>query len=266
MTLVILSFPLFSQILNSSFEEWESFPTYDKPLHWETNQDTNFVRFIKDTISYEGDYALHAVPSGVSAWTNCASVAKVGVKLAAPIGSNQSLYFYLRTLSVNANDDTYAEVSGKLFLDQTFVSNYYWITSEEYPEYSLIEIPIDEPTIDSLTIEIWAAKANAANDGCFGASQVWFDNFYIAEKSITAIKSLDEINVTIFPNPSNGRIELKGDIAPFKKFRIINLLGQEVAGGNLENAAIEINDVGVLFLILENEKGETFVGKILNQK
>jgi len=42
-------------------------------------------------------------------------------------------------------------------------------------------------------------------------------------------------------------------------------MGQEVESGRLDNSMIKINSVGVLFFILENEQGETFVSKLINQ-
>jgi len=265
--LVFLSLPLFCQILNAGFEEWESFPSYDKPLHWETNQDTNFTRFIKDTISYDGDFALHAVPSGISAWSNCSSEAQIGVKLDTPISSNKSLFFYIRALSVNALDNTFANVGGFLYQDGNFISNYFWSTNEEFSDYTLIEIPLDNSMmIDSMTINIVAAKGNGATDGCFGASQVWFDNFYIDESSTTNIQNSTLSNITIFPNPANGEINLEGDFTSFQNYRIINLMGQELESGSVESSIIKINSVGVLFLILGNGQGETFVSKVINQK
>ena len=270
MTLVFLSFQIQSQILNAGFEEWESFPSYDKPMHWKTNQDTfpSHIRFIKDTISYDGDYALHAIPSGVSGWTDCSSRAQIGVKLTTPISSNQSLFFYMRALSVNALDNTFASVGGHLFQGGDFISNYNWETEEEFSEYTLIEIPLGSVSmIDSMTINISAAKGNGATDGCFGASQIWFDNFYIdASSTTTNIESTILSDIKVFPNPSIGEINLKGDISFFTKYKIVNLLGQDLEGGRLDNLPIRINNVGVLFLILENEEGATQVFKINNKK
>ena len=55
---VFICFNVYGQIKNGSFEDWESIQNFERPEYWETNQDSNLVRFERDTISIEGNYSL----------------------------------------------------------------------------------------------------------------------------------------------------------------------------------------------------------------
>ncbi len=190
------------QIPNGGFEDWETVQNYEKPLLWQTNQDTNILRFMKDTLSAEGDYSLKIVPGTGSAFWDCRSIAWTSVKLTAPVGDDQSLYFHARSISDNPFGGTYLEVSGKFFAGGTLVSNYEWKNFDEIVDFTVVELPIPSPDVDSLTINIFGGALNGATDGCGNKSFSWVDGFEIQPSTTTDIpEAFSEPQVTAFPNP-----------------------------------------------------------------
>jgi hypothetical protein len=200
--LVLCTLNALSQIPNGGFEDWETVQNYEKPLLWQTNQDTNIVRFAKDTIRAEGAYSLTIIPGTGSAFWECRSIAWASAKLAAPVGDDQSLYFHARSIADNPFGGTYLEVTGKFFAGGTLVSNYEWKTFDEIVDFTAVELPIPSPGVDSLTINIFGGALNGATDGCGNKSFSWVDGFEIKPSTTTNIpEAFDKPQIIAFPNP-----------------------------------------------------------------
>ena len=200
--LVFCTLSALCQIPNGGFEDWETIQNYEKPLLWQTNQDSNIVRFMKDTIRAEGAYSLKIVPGTVTAWANCRSIASTSVKLAASVGEDQSLYFQARSIPDNPFGGTYLEVSGKFFAGSALVSNYEWKNFDEIVDFTAVELPIPSPDVDSLSINIFGGALNGPTDGCGNKSISWIDGFEIKPSTTTNIlEALDGYPVLVFPNP-----------------------------------------------------------------
>ncbi len=120
-----MSFANFSvidaQIELISFEDWEDYLNYERPVGWETNQDATYKRLEKSTDAMDGAYALKFVPSSTSAWHRCPGIVTKGFKLEeAIVGDRIEVDQKLKGLYLNnliaAKGGDYKEVARKLVL------------------------------------------------------------------------------------------------------------------------------------------------------
>lgn len=249
----------FAQIPNGGFEDWELIQNFEKPIFWETNQDSNFVRFEKDTLSIEGNYSLKVVPGSFTAWYGCMSYTWTGVHLQTSVGENKSLTFFVKSIpdSTNQFEWVFLRISGKLFIGGNFESNYKWETFDRVDDFTKIQIPILNPNVDSLTIQIFGGALNGAADGCPNRSFSWIDGMGIAETEI--INSISEFTtenkkVSIFPNPSNGTIEVVQSENKITNYQLYSLGGNLIEAGRLNGKMINLRNTqkGLFVLRLTN--------------
>ncbi|WP_452230073.1 T9SS type A sorting domain-containing protein [Lacinutrix sp. MEBiC02404] len=70
--------------------------------------------------------------------------------------------------------------------------------------------------------------------------------------------TISNINLKLFPNPSNQFIKISG-LTNTEKYKIYNILGSEVANGNVSNnEKIDIKNYANGFYLLKLENGNTF--------
>ena len=143
---------VYGQIPNGGFEDWEFIQNFEKPVGWNTNQDSNLIRFEKDTLSVEGSYSLKFVPSTYTAFYNCTSFAYKRIGLDGPIGENKSLTFFLRSVpdTLNPFESAYFEIKCAFFESGTLSSHYEWTTFEVIDDFIKIEIPIANSSVEKV--------------------------------------------------------------------------------------------------------------------
>ncbi|GJM32311.1 MAG: hypothetical protein DHS20C18_13120 [Saprospiraceae bacterium] len=265
-SLIILISPnyLYSQIPNGGFENWEIIDDYEKPVNWETNQDTNHIRFEKSNISFEGEYSMKIISSSLTAWTECNSLAQTSVKLDPYEGENRSLSFNLKSIpdTLNQTGNLFFILRVIFFESGNFESDYQLERYDIIEEFTFVEIPMSNPNVDSLEISIIGGAWNGPADGCHDRTITWIDNFMINTMLTSTIDNTIN-NINIFPNPSKGIIEVQSRAYQFNRFELINSQGIIVERGNIINSSIRTNSTGlfVLKLILENNNGIKFVSK-----
>lgn len=263
---ILISFQVFCQIPNASFEEWEQVDNYDKPVNWETNQDTFFTRIIQDSIfKMDGDYSMHFVSNAPSAWQDCTDRLSTSITFTDGLEENQSLFFYLKLLSINANNDAYFQVriaGYKNGQNLGFVDSTFWGEVEEFQQ---VEIPMDFADAELITFDFMGGAVNGPTDGCVVRSTSWLDGIEIKDSSPTSINSVEKLAIDIFPNPSFGKIEIKGDWGKIRSFKIYDLYGRELERGKVESSKLILKTKGILFLILKSNNGNQSAFKIINQ-
>ena len=251
----MISNKLDSQIPNAGFELWESIDNYEKPLNWETNQDTNHTRFMKSEDSVEGDYSIKIIDSSQTAWTNCNNLARTGVKLTTPIGEKKALSFYVKSVLDSFNQSGYVFISIQIY---TFESDNYierldWMNYDVIEEFTKQEIPILNPNVDSLDIKIIGGAANGAADGCHDRNTTWIDAFKI--DTLLSLSILNEspiLDVSIYPNPSHGTIHIQSKVDLFNRYELISIQGKIVERGAFARSSIKTDRKGMFFLRLSN--------------
>lgn len=254
-SIVLIQTEMFAQISNAGFEEWEQIQNYEKPMFWDTNQDSTFTRFEKGEISVEGEYSLKIIPS--TPIMSCMSIARIGVKLQTPIGENKSLTFFAKSIPFPSNDEetVFLQVSGHLYSGGNFESNYVWETFDRIDDFTKIQIPITYPNVDSISIVIAGGASLRPADGCENYSYSWIDGMKIEELEVVSSHSELEVNdteIAIFPNPSNGIIEIndKGNTIfnnnvnnNVNRFYLYSLDGRLVKSGHLTDGTINTQNI-----------------------
>jgi ELWxxDGT repeat protein len=72
--------------------------------------------------------------------------------------------------------------------------------------------------------------------------------------------------VTVYPNPTNGTLNIAGLTTQNAKFTISDILGKVISFGNINNQTIDFSaDNGVYFLKISAENGDSSVKKIIKQ-
>ncbi|MFK7773551.1 MAG: T9SS type A sorting domain-containing protein [Saprospiraceae bacterium] len=260
------SFSLFSQIPNASFEAWEMIDNYEKPVDWDTNQDTSLARILQDSVfKMDGEYSMHFVSHAPSAWQDCTSRLSTSIVLNDGLGENQSLFFYLKLLSINANNDAYFQIRMEGYKNGQnlgYVDSTFW---EEVEEFELIEIPMDFAGAELINFEFLGGAVNGPTDGCHVRSGAWLDGLEIKNSSSTSLTKIEKLAIKIFPNPSFGKIEIQGDWEKYQSYQVYDLLGKELENGNLQSSELILKSKGILILVLKSNSGNQSIFKIINQ-
>ncbi len=183
----LLQITIKAQILNPSFEDWEPIQNFEKPLHWETNQDSNFERFVKDTDAVQGNYSLKIIPGPTSDLQECTNTATAGFKLEGPVGENKLLTFFVKTKFEKSNTSGFIffEIYGNFYAQGADAGNFRWETYDEINAFKKIKLPFDSSIADSLKITIESGSARDSEGNCIRKSISWLDEIAI-EESLSA--------------------------------------------------------------------------------
>ncbi|MFK7773552.1 MAG: hypothetical protein AB8F94_15485 [Saprospiraceae bacterium] len=274
---IFVSYSVIGQIIpNGSFEEWEIVNGYEKPVGWLTNQDPIHEGLVKSNLSHDGNYSLLLFPSEEtmsSGWTTCESLIYTSIKLTDLIGLNKSFFFYLKSipdstgLSIwNDNVTPYISLRVRMFLNGSYLGENTLSHFGIVPKFDLMEMPITITNADS--IQIFLSGGSTANgfDGCAYHSYSWIDDFRIGDSGIISTnKNINQDSYEIFPTPSEGLINIKGDLTKLEGYEIFNLLGQRLENGIIKTSQINIKSKGTLFLVLKSNSGDSSIFKIINQ-
>ena len=247
---------LFSQIENGGFEIWQSLPYYDAPVGWETNQDSNFVRFEKSDFVTEGDYSLKIVSSSFTSWTDCNSIARTSVTVDPENIENLNLNFYLKSIpdSTSTSDFVFLLMKFYLFESNDFKGSFYWESYDIIEDYTFQQIPIiHDEDFDSIRIEIVGGAWNGPTDGCHDHTISWIDNMRLDNTSSLSENVNLESEINVFPNPSQGIINIYSTLNLDNEYQLIDNHGRIVQKGKLHNNTIYTDRKGVYALKLFSE-------------
>ena len=247
--LSLIHFSTIAQIPNGGFEIWETIENYEVPSLWETNQDTIYSRITKDSISIEGEYSLKLSSDSQTAWFDCSSRVTLSHRLETPIGEGKSFFFNVKVQPDNIDNIGYFSFYCFPYVNGMLQESIKWETSEEYTDFTLIEIPISNPEIDSIFIQIVSGALNGADDGCYNKTNAWVDGLSIENSTTNVINVLqDQINIYPIPTDSKITIEQKGH--EYHKYCVFNNLGQEIMHGDLSIPELELPETGIYFIQL----------------
>ena len=247
---------LFSQIENGGFEIWQSLPNYDAPVGWETNQDSNFVRFEKSDFVTERDYSLKIVSSSFTSWTDCNSIARTSVTVDPENIENLNLNFYLKSIpdSTSTSDFVFLLMKFYLFESNDFKGSFYWESYDIIEDYTFQQISIiHDEDFDSIRIEIVGGAWNGPTDGCHDHTISWIDNMRLDNTSSLSENVNLESEINVFPNPSQGIINISSTLNLDNEYQLIDNHGRIVQKGKLHNNTIYTDRKGVYALKLFSE-------------
>ncbi|MGB0402574.1 MAG: S8 family serine peptidase [Salibacteraceae bacterium] len=123
---------------------------------------------------------------------------------------------------------------------------------------------------ESATIDLFEFDDEEFVQVRFVGTNGFGNNLYIDNVAITALQPTDieqvetQIEIEVFPNPSNGFIELKGDLSRYNAMRVLDISGKQVLESaikmNLDISTIE-NGLYILELVGETQMFKTKIIK-----
>ncbi|MEL7221071.1 MAG: WW domain-containing protein [Bacteroidota bacterium] len=233
--LLVISCVVQAQVTNGSFEVWENLDSFSKPVGWETYYSPNFYPFYynsltQDTISTEGAYSLKISPIDFI----CTSLIRSSNNIpTSTLGEYLSIFLDVRILSSPTNPSkTYLELWGNIYKNDSIVYSYSKIDTSIIENFTEIEIPIDYPNPDSISLIILGgAEGPSATDVCFNGSNSWIDNIRIGKRTTNSTNEnnrLTESLLNIFPNPSNSIVHISQDKQVYDLLEIYDYSGQKI--------------------------------------
>ena len=139
---------------------------------------------------------------------------------------------------------------------------------------------VDSPKTVSITIENVDAVTNFSNLtvrmfvrhwDCTDMFRLVIDNMSVAVNSSLSVEGFNTSDVELYPNPTNGLINIAGtDISNIKEISIFNQLGQKVMNLNasqLNNNSFDISNLnkGVYFVQLKDNSNNSKTMKIVKE-
>ncbi|TDE53971.1 T9SS type A sorting domain-containing protein [Flavobacterium sp. GT3P67] len=110
-------------------------------------------------------------------------------------------------------------------------------------------------------------KYNAIPTSCevFSFGQVEDYTVNIVSSTAKLIESIKVQNINIYPNPVKGAV-LNVSSAENATYRVINLLGQEVSKGKVENGAVSVTNINTGAYLLEiTTNGQSVIKRFIKQ-
>ena len=268
--LSLLGFELgYAQIPNGSFESWETVNNYEIPSDWSTNQSALHPRFEKDSISIDGQYSLKIISSVTSYWEGCTSHAGIHVDFNNPLPSNSALTFYVKILPMDPIQDTgvYLIVLVNTFVAGIQTGGYDWWVPTSMEEFTKVGIPLITENIDAVSILIFGGASSHPADGpCGSRSITWIDGMDIETGTSDGFSPfLNKPNVSIYPNPSNGLINIRHVEGKRINYELYSLLGEFISKGQIENEELAIQEKGtyMLRLFVDEKDRSVFTSKLI---
>ena len=236
----------YTQIPNGGFELWETAGNFEKPIGWHVNQDSIYERFQKDSISVEGNYSLKIIPGAFSSWEGCNSRAFIRANFNSALPPNSALIFYVKSIPVHPEQDENVYLIIQVFAwdSNEVVNSYDWRTFSSVEDFTKVKIPLPDENINGLSILIFGGASTHPADGpCLSRSYTWIDGLYVDT-------GLPEDDVVIYPNPSDGNIQIHYPGAKHIAYELYSLLGQLISKGEVVNRQLTIDEKGVYALRL----------------
>ncbi len=256
-----------AQILNASFEQWETIDNYEIPLHWQSNQDSETNRIEKSDESVDGNYSLKLVPDdSISGFSHvCKSIVEAGFSLANPVGHEKSLYYYLKSEALYNSDTAIVTVKVEFYREGSRVKLEFHPHYHPIAEFTLQQIPFPHFQIDSVYIEIYGAAATGSDGyGCRYLSNIWIDNIFIDENTATEYAVMEKNNL-LYPNPASGILHLDQSVDPIIKYEIYNMQGILIQTENGNNRTINLDNPGMHIVLLYTRNGDIYSQKVFNR-
>lgn len=239
-TVLILN-PIFSQIPNSSFEDWYIENTLEVPLNWSTNNFNNgFVSVTKVESLTNGAHAMKVESKGLSFEGFAPGFAKTTF---LPIQNIKNLELSYKIDSIEAGGNI--EIIVSQLEGGEFQQLGYWTTNQKTSGIGYLQIPFNLINSDSLKIEIFANN-HLTPTGYEGHAEIIVDELRMNLTSSTIKSSLKE-EMIITPNPSTGIFILQlPNLLKEANVVVINTNGYIVLQKSLKNNILDEIDISTL--------------------
>lgn len=211
-----------AQIPNGNFEEWETIDTIENPVHWQTNNHyVDYAPVVKVEDAIDGDYSMKISSTardifGTATWPGCAHVKLLPT----------DTYQYM-TASIKIDSIEMGEI--EIRVKQRTTDGFFekiggWQRETVTNGVSHIWFPIEQTSLDTLLIEIWAFNQDEPAMGNTGYSEAIIDNLTLTNTVATqqAIEA-DAIDWLISPNPAKDMVTVRLDRPLTSPFQLLLL-------------------------------------------
>lgn len=228
--------------MNGDFESWQT-QTYNSPANWYIESSNGEEGFNRTTDAAKGSYAI---------------------ELKTYLGNNNnhpaaqpcmiSTGYYPRSCNDNCH-----EQGGYPFSNQTDTLAFYYKYAPAHPKdsasininfikngsefdgrytillasanYKYVEVPFNlSQSPDTVIIDIQSSLWQDSAKSYVGADLKIDEIYFKSQKStgIHQLKNGTENSISIFPNPSNGKFQIKGTRSDIQTLKIFDVLGKEI--------------------------------------
>ncbi len=245
--ILLFSFlPLFAAaqtIPNGDFESWEFYGWGYNPENWETGNTQLMDPVIRDSDSYEGDYAMqvHAIPNGLGLYAEATTDFEITV-------IPEALNFYTKYYCENGG------VAVEIFFynDSILMSSSSWYGSDTLDSYGLVSIQLEpiDPIINHAVVKVSASVGDFAP----GNARILVDQmdfgFYLS------VNDERRTFFSVYPNPADNQLNIKGE-KTIGTLRIFDVSGRLVFSNIISSneAQIDISMLKSGFYTLFSESG-----------
>jgi len=243
---ILITTPMFSQIPNGSFENWEQENSWEIPTNWQTNNaEMDFVSVTKVESLTDGDFAMKVESKGHSFEGYAPGIAQCAFM---PSSSFNTLEISYTIDSIEGEGNI--EIVVSQYSDSTYLQIAYWKQESITTGIQSLQLPLSPVNGDSLKIEV-RANSQLTALGYEGHAEIIVDMMELSLTSSTTNSSLYE-DVTLYPNPTNNKVTING-IKNKTPYLLYDSEGRLIKSGFLEDNSIEIDNSGVFNIRLQIE-------------
>jgi hypothetical protein len=132
--------------------------------------------------------------------------------------------------------------------------------------YENIEIDLSGYTGDSMNISIQHLGRHGNLNSATG-DRAYLDNLYIGAESLLSLSSYDYNKISIYPNPTNGLLNIKSK-SVIEQIEVFDMLGRQISSQKYDTFDVELNlsefKDGIYFIKINS--GSTFTTRKIIKK
>ena len=208
----------FAQIPNSGFEDWAVVNTWnEEPVDWETGNGQTAIQVSKSEDAYQGQYSMkiEAQPIGLGSYGYAETTFPMAYIPA-------SLDFYVKAFNAYGG----AVVTIGFYNEDVLFMEFQWTTGDTLEEWTpvVLQLVQNEPVLTEARIRV----ETMVGDFAPGESILWIDA--MGFETIDAVNDADASSITVYPNPCDDVLHLKGAAAG-TGYAVSDITGREVFSG-----------------------------------
>lgn len=257
----IYSAPGYSQIPNSSFENWDTSQNDLKPVGWlKYGHDLKITR---DTISIDGKYSLLISHDNSQNPNSCYVLMEVTLDSIENIDSTKTLSLHAIMKTLPSSNGAYLLVELLYYNNKSFASKDYTYYSKESHEWRNFLLPFKSIEKDSIVLRILGGGAQYDGDGCGLKSNIWIDNIKVIDKSTTNSVDITQKSKTMHlsPNPVLDILTIDSPV-DWHFISIFDVSGRMITGSIPFNNNLDVSHLEPGTYILHTRDKITTANKI----
>ena len=255
--LCVLPFCLSSQILNPSFEDWETVNGAENPKAWVVTQDSSQLRYEKSTDAIDGLYSLKIYPAESDAFYYCRNATFQYVYPDMEITDSTNISCFYKVIPVDSSQYVALKIYVYFYDENSqLISSKLNNIENETSEFTYFNVGSVPKETDFIDIYMEAGGVINSDGECLNQSIAWVDKFVISNEIISNAHVTDQSQKpSVFPNPFIHNTRISGLDSDQFTLQIFSIDGSELFDYQLVGKQITFNKKGV-FVLKITEDGE----------